>query len=244
MTAFSARELAGCEPAERERQLLRHARRLLREGGYDHLTINRLAQRSGLARMTLYKHFANRQDIALKMAIQSTARRADMVERAALFKACARERIAALGSVLRETLPYHMRHEILIFEDGIREKASPELAQELRSQEDRIVAALIGIIREAVVAGDVTLPDSFPPEKLGLVLMHLEIGAQVLMRRPFSYGRFTASDSRSALHDFGADLLDRLGWRPLFAELDYPASTRRMWKELFSDELERFGIKI
>ena len=54
MTSVSAgelvgEELSGCGFAERERQLLRHARGLLREGGYDHLTINRLAARSGLS---------------------------------------------------------------------------------------------------------------------------------------------------------------------------------------------------
>ena len=55
------------------------------------------------------------------------------------------------------------------------------------------------------------------------------------MRRPFSYGRYTAEDSRDVLHDFGADLLDRLDWRPLFTEHDYTAAARRMWKEIFPD---------
>jgi AcrR family transcriptional regulator len=241
---MTGEELAGCDFAERERQLLRHSRRLLREGGYDFLTINRLAQASGLSRMTLYKHFANRQDIVLKMAIQSTSRRADFVERAALFKASTRERLAAVINVSRIMMPHHMRHEILIFEDGILDKASPELLQTLRSHEDRIIAAIVGVVREAVVAGDVTLPADLPPEKLGLVFMHLEIGSQVLMRRPFSYGRYTADDSRGALQDFGVDLCDRLGWRPLNSEIDYPASIQRMWKEIFPEELERFGITI
>jgi AcrR family transcriptional regulator len=249
MTAVSIRELVGDELAdlefdERERHLLRHARRLLREGGYDHLTINRLADRSGLARVTVYKHFGNRQDLVLKLAIQSTSRRADFVERAALFKASTRERLAAIIDVSRVMMPYHMRHEILIFEDGILDKASPELLQQLRSREERIIAAIVGVVREAVVAGDVTLPPDLPPEKLGLVFMHLEIGSQVLMRRPFSYGRYTSEDSRGALQDFGADLCDRLGWRPLNAELDYPASIQRMWKETFPEELKRFGVKI
>jgi AcrR family transcriptional regulator len=249
MTSIPARELTGdelaaCGFAERERRLLRHARRLLSGGGYDHLTVNRLAARSGLSRMTLYKHFANRQDIALKLAVQSTARRADFVERAALFKASTRERLAGIIDVSRVMMPFHMRHEILIFDDGIVDKASPELVQKLRSHEDRIIAVIVGVVREAVVAGDVTLPVDLTPEKLGLVFMHIEIGAQVLMRRPFSYGRYTAEDSRGALHDFGADLCDRLGWRPLNSELHYPSSIQRMWTEIFPQELQRFGIKI
>ena len=70
---LSGEELAGLEFDERERYLLRHARRLLGEGGYDHLTINRLADRSGLARVTLYKHFGNRQDLVLKLRYEHLA---------------------------------------------------------------------------------------------------------------------------------------------------------------------------
>jgi len=249
MTSIPARELvgeelSGCEFAERERQLLRHARALLRDGGYDHLTINRLSQRSGLARMTLYRHFGNRQDVVLKLAIQSTSRRADLIERAAMFRGISRERIAAVADVLRHVMPHHMRHELLVFEDGIRDKASPELLHLLQSHEDRIVSTVIGLIRDAVVAGDLTLPVDLPPEKLGLAFIHLETGAQLLMRRAYSYGRYSAEDSRSVLHDFGVDLLDGLGWRPLYSEHDYPAAVRRMWKELFPEELAKFDIRI
>ena len=241
---ISGRRLAALEFSERERQLLRHARRLLREGGYDYLTINRLAERSGLARITLYKHFAIRQDIVLKLAIQSTARRADMVERAAMFKGRARERLVAIAEVFRELLPRHMRHELLVFEEGIRDKASPNLLRELQAHEDRILSAVIGVIRDAVVSGDLSLPDGLPPEKLGLALLQVDVGAHVLMCRPRSYGRFSTEDANHVLADFSVNLSDNLGWKPLSSEHDYPAAMRRMWRELFPEELERFDIKL
>ena len=193
--------------------------------------------------MTLYKHFANRHDIVLKLAVQSTARRADFVERAVLFKASTRERLAAIIDVSRVMMPHHMRHEILIFEDGILDKASPELLQTLRSHEDRIIAAIVGVVREAVVAGDVTLPVDLPPERLGLVFMHLEIGSQVLMRRPFSYGRYTADDSRGALRLRSGPLrpfgLAAPGRRARLSRV-HPAHVEGDIPE----ELKRFGIKI
>jgi AcrR family transcriptional regulator len=249
MTVDTTGELAGeiladCEFTQRERHLLRHARQLLREGGYDHVTINRLAKRSGLSRVTLYKHFANRQDIVLKLAIQSTGRRADMVQRGALFRGKSRERLVAISSVIRELMPFHMHHELLADEDGIRDKASPALLRELQANEDRIVSSAVGVIRDAVVAGDVTLPDDLPPEKLGLALIEFEIGAQVVMRRTTVYGRYTAEEAFEVLKDFGAGIVDRLGWRPLSSEHDYDASTQRMWMELFPGELKRFGIRL
>jgi AcrR family transcriptional regulator len=241
---ISGRRLAALEFIERERQLLRHARRLLREGGYDYLTIKRLAETCGLARITLYKHFAIRQDIVLKLAIQSTSRRADMVERAALFRGHTRERLVAIADVFRRLLPHHIRHELLVFEQGIREKASPDLLRELETHEDRILSTVIGVIRDAVASGDLSLPDDLPPERLGFALLQLDYGAHVLMQRPKTYGRFTHLDAYEVVFDFGIRVADSLGWKPLSSEHDYVTPTLRMWRTLFPDELERFGITV
>jgi hypothetical protein len=106
------------------------------------------------------------------------------------------------------------------------------------------VAAAAGIARDAVANGDLTLPADLPPEKLGLALVHLELGAHLVMQGNFSYGRFSVADSQQVLNDFGADLLDSLDWRPLASELDYVEMTRRMWREVFPEELARFGIRL
>jgi AcrR family transcriptional regulator len=229
---------------KRERHVLRIARHILRDEGYDELTVKALAKRSGLSRMTIYRHFGDRQDIVMRLAIQSTARRADMVERAAAWRGSTRERIVAISSVVRELLPHHMRHELLIYERGVRVKASPDLLRQLQANQDRHVAAAVGVVRDAMANGDLSLPADLPPEKLGLSFVHLEQGAHLVMQGEFSYGRFTAADSQEVLNAFGADLLDSLGWRPLASELDYFEMTRRMWRELFPEELARFGIRV
>jgi AcrR family transcriptional regulator len=231
------------EHTERERKLLKVARQLLRDGGYDNLNLKVLAEKAGIARVTVYKHFSNRQDVILKLSIRSVARRADMIEKAALFRGLTRERIVAVASVIRHCLPGDLRHEVLAYEKGIAERASPELRQQLRSHEDRILAVLIGVIREAVVARDVTLPADLPPERLGLAIMHLETGAQVLMQRAYGYGRFCATDSLLVLNDFGDLLLDDLDWKPLSREHNFPATERRVWMELFPDQVKKYGFR-
>jgi AcrR family transcriptional regulator len=229
---------------DRERHVLRVARHILRDEGYDELTVKALARRSGLSRMTVYRHFGDRQDIVVRLAIQSTSRRADMVERAAAWRALTRERIVAISSVERQLLPHHMRHELLVYERGVRAEASPDLMRQLQANQDRHVAAAVGVVRDAVANGDLDLPADLPPEKLGLSFVHLELGAHLVMQGEFSYGRFTAADSREVLNAFGADLLDSMGWRPLTSELDYVEVTRRMWREVFPEELARFGIRL
>jgi hypothetical protein len=167
-----------------------------------------------------------------------------MVERAAMFKGRARERVVAIAEVFRQLLPHHMRHELLVFEEGIRDKASPDLLRKLQAHEDRILATVIGVIRDAVVSGDLSLPAGLPPEKLGLALLQVDIGAHVLKQRPISYGRFSAEDAYRVLLDFGASLADSLGWRPLSSDYDYPAAMRRMWREVFPEELARFDVRL
>jgi AcrR family transcriptional regulator len=229
---------------DRRANVLRTARHILRDEGYDELTVKALARRSGVSRMTIYRHFGDREDIVVRLAIQSTSRRADMVERAAAWRGLTRERIVAIGSVGRELLPHHMGHELLIYERGVRARASPELMRQLQSNQDRHIAAAVGVVRDAVANGDLNLPAHLPPEKLGLSLVHLELGAHLVMQGKFSYGRFTTADSQEVLNAFGTDLLDSLGWRPLSSELDYVEMTRRMWREVFPEELARFGIRL
>jgi len=227
---------------QREHVLLKTARAILRDGGYDSLSMKVLAERAGISRVTLYKHFANRQEIILKLAIQSTERRAEMAEMAALFKASTRERLMGVVSVLRVLLPYHLRHEILILDAGVRERASAGLLHRLETNEDRILAVVIGVIRDGVVAGDVALPANLPPERLGLAIMHLENGSHVLMQREFTHGRHRSTDSLQLLRDFWQAMLDQFAWRPLSTEFEYFQSVKRMWREIFPDLLRRFNI--
>jgi AcrR family transcriptional regulator len=236
------RELHG-DFAQREQLLLREARGLLRDSGYDGLSLKVLSERTGMARVTVYKHFRNRAEIILKLAIQSTARRADLAEQAALFKGLTRERLTGVVSVLQALLPFHLRHELLVYEAGVRNRASKGLLRELQAHEDRILAVLNGVIREAVVAEDVSLPEYLPPERFGLAVVHLVSGGQLHLQKDFGYGRHTAADSERVLQYFGALVLDQLGWRPFSHEHDYVAATNRMWREVFPDLVRRFDVE-
>jgi AcrR family transcriptional regulator len=51
--------------AETRRTLQRHAIRLFRARGYDATTINDVAQAAGVSVMTLYRHFATKEDLVL-----------------------------------------------------------------------------------------------------------------------------------------------------------------------------------
>ncbi len=223
-----------------EADLLRAVRHLIRDGGFNELTMARLAEVTSYTRKTVYNHFANVEDAVVAVSLQSVTRRADLVSRAALFRGSPRERMAAIGAVARTVLPHHMRHEVLLSAINM-DRVPEDRRRRLRAQEDRLLAVNAGVIRDAVAAGDLDLPSELTPEKLGLALAQIEIGPKVLALRGWGLGEYSSEASLEVFAFTVNNLLDVLGWRPLSTEFDYLASIRRMERELFAEEVARFG---
>lgn len=56
--------------SERRRVLLDQAVALIREDGWENLTMSKLAQRAGVSRQLVYRYFGNLEDLALELATQ------------------------------------------------------------------------------------------------------------------------------------------------------------------------------
>jgi AcrR family transcriptional regulator len=223
-----------------EAELLRSARHLIRDRGFQALTMSRLAHESGFSRKTVYNHFDNVEDLVLGLCIQSTARRADLSSRAAQFRGRPRERAAALGSVAREVLPFHMKHEVLL--SVIRlDRTSEGRRLRLRAEQERVLSISAGVIRDGVAVGDLELPEGTTPEHLAVALSLIEGGPFAVQQPGFGVGGYSLEDTLSTFMHIITVFLDDLGWRPLSTEFDYLASIRRMWREVFPELLERFG---
>jgi AcrR family transcriptional regulator len=228
---------------EVERRLLKTARRLIRERGFQELTMGRLADASGCRRRTVYNHFANTEDVVMALSIQSTARRADLVARAATFEARHRERFNGIAAVLIAVLPYHMRHEACLFTIRV-ENTSPQRQMALRSHEERLISTIAGVVRDGMTAGDLELPMAVTPESLALDYYHTILGAHAVAQRGFGFGSVSIGDSLQRHVRQGQLILDDLGWRPLSSEFDYTASGRRVWLEVFPDLLAKFNVQL
>jgi AcrR family transcriptional regulator len=226
-----------------EADLLRAVRRLIRGGGFNELSMARIAELTGYTRKTVYNHFANLEDAVVAVSLQSTTRRADLVSRAALFRGGSRERISGIGYIARAVLPYHQRHEVLLSAIDM-DRVPEDRRRRLRAQEDRLLAVNTGVIRDAVAAGDLELPSELTPEQLALTLAQMEIGPTVLALRGWGVGEYSSEASLEVFAYTVGLLLDVLGWRPLSTEFDYGASIRRMWREIFPDLFEKFDSPI
>jgi AcrR family transcriptional regulator len=57
--------------AIREKQILQAALRLIERDGFAELTMDALAAEAGIAKATLYQHFANKEDLAVRSALRA-----------------------------------------------------------------------------------------------------------------------------------------------------------------------------
>lgn len=228
------------EFGEREKLLLRIARHILREDDYRSLTIDRLAKEGGYSRVTVYRHFANADDIVMALCIQSTDRRAGLAERVALFRGHTRERMTVVLAVVDALEPYHVQYESILYATKIFKKALPERQRAFEHNNQRLVSIATGIVREAIVAGDLELRDSQTPERLAITMLTANRLTYISSTRGLDLGPEATirswEDKVTSRHPF----MDNLGWRPLSRDMNYVASANRMWRGILGDLLEQF----
>lgn len=83
--------------AERATQILRAAREVFLADGWDHFSVERIAEFMECSRPLVYKHFSCKEEILLALAIESKSRRVRFYERAVMFRGRLREKMLAIG---------------------------------------------------------------------------------------------------------------------------------------------------
>jgi AcrR family transcriptional regulator len=227
-----------------ELRVLKAARALLRDGGYRHVTMHRLADGAGCTRPTVYRYFADVDDVIAALCIQAAARRLELCGRLSRWDARPRERYSAVGAVLQEVSPHHMAYESILYTPGFLARIRPERRRMLMELEDRELDLSSEIIEDAITRGDLRLPSYLTPVQLAISISSVALGMQFLILRGSSRGgRNLEAPLRTWARTMNV-IMDDLGWRPLSTELDYVASAYRMWREVFPDILERFGVDL
>jgi AcrR family transcriptional regulator len=227
-----------------ESRILKAARALLREGGYRHVTMNRLADGAGCTRPTVYRYFADVDDVIAALCIQSSARRLELYGRLFQWNARPRERFSATGAILQEVSPYHMVHESILYTPGFLGRIRPERRRLLTEIEDRELDLSSDIIEDAIAQGDLTLPSYLTPVQLAISISGVALGMQFLIQRGSAHGgRNLEAPLRTWARTMDV-ILDDLGWRPVSSDFDYVASAFRMWRQVFPDLLDKFGVDL
>ncbi len=234
------------ELAQREELLLDVAQKLLVQGGYVGLTMDRVAGASAYSKGTIYQHFRNKEDLIAGLLARFGRVRVEYFSRAATWSGTSRERMSAVGAAAEVYMTLHPEHdqlEKILKSASIREKASEDRREALSSCEMHCFGVATGIAREAVAAGDLQLIEGDTIEQIVLGLWSLYTGAYLIRDLGvFDHAPPELRDPTKPLLRNSQRFLDGLGWRPFSSEHDYMESRMRVLTELFPSEAAEAGL--
>jgi AcrR family transcriptional regulator len=173
--------------ARQRAALLDAARLLLEEHGYPGLTFGALADRTGLARPTVYEYFASKDDLVVALCEREIGRQAELVRSRLEGASSPRERVAAF---VRAQLDLAVEEPRLVAPPGaevpvgaaararIRElhrQLASTLSEALAGVDGTDGALLAGLVQGVVNAAILRIRDGDAPERvaaaaIGLVL--------------------------------------------------------------------------
>ncbi len=215
----------------REAHFLQVAREILLSEGYQGVSIGRVAEATRFSKGTVYQRFGSKEELITALGMQCRAKLLETIQMAASFPGCPRERMAALGEAMLFYSKYHaddQRILKLIDAETILEKVPESQQEKMKAYDVQTFQTLLGIIEDAIAEGDLVLRDDSTAQGLCFAFWAMMDGS------------FSASMGGAPLEDAGIAnpiaqvvvnghyLMDGYGWRPLYRDWDYAATSRRM----------------
>lgn len=225
----------------RDAKVLLAARELILERGYYGVTMAHIAQASGCRKGTLYHRFASKEDVFIALASNSLKRRAEMMERGALFQGRSRERVLALGeaAALFSRLNPDDSKILHTAMGPVREKASPERLAMLLQEEKRNIQLVHAILHDAVREGDLETDSVDLLLELTLGTWALVDGGFALIEGGVPQQVLGVQDPYTKVWRAFNRMADAYGWKPFFDDWDYEESLASIRKAIFPIEAQQ-----
>jgi len=232
------------EIQEREAKILEVAREMLMRDGYLGLNMDRIAEAVEYAKGTVYRHFPNKEDIIMALAVETQKKRTALFQRASLFHGASRERLTAVAvacELFVRLYPSHFHVEQIVRLSSIWEKTSEKRQSVMRTCEQSCMGIVSGIVRDAISQGDLKLPEGMVPEDLVFGLWSTNFGGFTIMSSSSSLLEIGIEDPPLAIRECINGMLDGFGWKLLSTEHDYKAVFQRAIEETFPDEYQQLA---
>ena len=220
----------------RDDRFIDAAQEILLRDGYHGLTMAQVAAATGFSKGTVYNHFSCKEELVVALGARLRGERLALMERAIAVPGRPRERMVAIGEsaeYFARTNPAGVRVLNLILAEAILEKVSDEQREALLDFDARGLRYMVGIVDEAITAGDLTLPARTTPQELSFALWALVDGGQAAAVSGVPLEKVGIPDAYGAIGRGGHLLMDGAGWRPLSTEWDYSATSKRIKSAAF-----------
>jgi AcrR family transcriptional regulator len=215
---------------ERDRRIREAAQRLLLERGLHAFSMDDVADAIDYSKGTVYLHYASKEDALIASCTDACTELAGWFERAATTPGRPRARMVAIAeSYVRFVREREVSFRLipLIQSPTVLERVSPPRLEEMDAAHERVVGACLRIVKEAVAAGDLSLPRGTTPETVTFALWATVFGAYLLEEIHRPEGLLGVRDPAATIRSTWAAHMDGLGWRPLSKEKGYEAACRR-----------------
>ena len=227
------------ELAEREKLILDTAQTMLHQHGYNHLTMDRIAETVEYSKGTIYNHFASKEDLVCSLCCRCISNLIEIFQRASQFEGNTRERYSAIGigfSLYHQLHPMDSQNIQTLKNNAVREKVSKEKLAEMESLEQKITKIALSIVQDAIDCGDLN--------------QHHQKHASTIVFGCWSmhYGALLLDQSDIPLHEMGFSpvvkmlwynaniYLDGYQWQPLSETTDSDKLFKKISLALFGEE--------
>jgi AcrR family transcriptional regulator len=209
------------EIEKRTAEILRVARPILIEEGFNGLSMDRVASQMEYAKGTIYNHFPNKEEIVLALAVESMELRRSLFELASVASKSSRLRMMGLG-VACEFFTQHCNDDFVLEQwirnYGIWEKSTEQRQNLIRQCEGRCMGIVAGLVRDAVVSNELTIPPKLSAEELVFGFWAINYGSQILTHTSPSLPSLGINNPTNAIRMHCCTLLNGFGWMP---NMDY-----------------------
>jgi len=226
---------------KREQLILDAAQTMLHQHGYNHLTMDRVAEAVEYSKGTIYNHFVSKEDLVCSLCCRYISNLIEIVQRAYNFAGSTRERYSAIG------IGYSLHHQLhpmdsqivqTVKNNAVREKISKAKLFEMESLEKKITKIAQSIVRDAIDSGELDKKhqDEISTIVFGFWSMH--------------YGAVLLDQSDIPLHELGYSpvvkmlwhnaniYLDGYQWQPLSTTSDTENLFEKISLALFDDKIQ------
>ncbi|TWU03000.1 TetR/AcrR family transcriptional regulator [Stieleria varia] len=207
------------EIQSREARILELARPMVAQEGLAGLSMDAIAKEMAYAKGTIYNHFSCKEEILLALAIKANEKRLRLFEVAIERQPNARQKIAAIGVACED---FRVRFgdlfdiDCMVRHVAVWEKASDQRKQMMATCEQRCMAMVSQVGREALESGDLVLPRERGIEDVVFGLWSLTYGGMIIDATSPGLDQIGIRDTYAAIRRNCHALMDGYQWQPLY----------------------------
>ena len=228
------------EMIEREELILSTAQTLLHQYGYNHLTMDRIAETVEYSKGTIYNHFASKEDLVCSLCCRCITNLIEVFERAYQYPGTTRERYSAIGigySLYHQFHPLDMQNIQTVKNNAVREKISEHKLAEMESLEQKITKIACSIVQQAIDCGDLDKKHQADINTIVFGCWSMHYGALLLDHSAIPLSELGFSPVVSMLWKNANIYLDGYNWSPLSTTTDSKKLFEKISSALFYDEI-------